>query len=582
MLRSHHCGELNINNDSQKVTLCGWVNNRRDHGGVIFIDLRDRYGITQIVFDPKTNSDSHVIAENLRSEYVIKASGLVRKRIEGMENKNLKTGEIEVVISEIEIYSKSEVPPFEINQDKDVREDLRLEYRYLDLRRKKMLNNMILRSNLAQSIREFFIKENFLEVETPIMIKGTPEGSREYLVPSRLHHGNFYVLPQSPQQLKQLLMVSGFDKYFQLPRCFRDEDLRGDRQPEFTQAEIEMSFVEQEDILEVVEKCLIEITKKHAPSKIFEKKFPRMTWQEAMEKYGSDKPDIRFDMKFVNLSEYANKSGFGIFEKSKFLFALPVKKSDGELTRKDIDELTKLAQNHGAGGLAWLKIGENSGPVSKNSKDSFLNIVKEKTELQDGDMVFFGAGEFQKAVEPLGQVRLKIAKNFKMIDKNKFAYLWVVDFPMFAKNEEGEITAEHHPFTMPFPEDLKKIDNDPLSVRAFAYDVILNGNELGGGSIRIHDNELQKKIFTALNISDEDAEKRFGHILKAFKYGVPPHGGLALGFDRLVMIFAEEETIREVIPFPKNQSAQDLMLGAPSKMPEEQIEEMGISINEIE
>jgi len=580
MIRTHTCGELGSKNIDEQVVLTAWVNRRRDHGDVIFIDLRDRYGITQVVFDPSNDDKSHKIADSVRSEFVLKISGVVRARPEDQENPNLKTGKIEILANEIEILNKAKTPPFEINNDKKVNEDIRLKYRYLDIRKDKIRDNIILRANMTKLIRDHFYNEGFIDVETPIMVKGTPEGSREYLVPSRLHHGKFYVLPQSPQQLKQLLMVGGIDKYFQVARCFRDEDQRGDRQPEFTQFEIEMSFCEQEDIIQVIEKSFIKLTEKFASDKKYDKKFQRITYKEAMCKYGSDKPDLRFDLEFVDLTKFAKNSGFGIFEKSEYLFALRIDKNLGTLTRKDIDKLTELAIQNGAGGLAWLKIGEKSGPVAKNSKADFLETIKKETKANDGDLIFFGAGIFTKATEPLGAVRSDIGGRFGLKDENVFKYLWVYDFPMFEKNDSGEIGAVHHPFTRPHPDDADILEIDPLKARAIAYDVVLNGVELGGGSMRIHEPDLQKKIFNILNISDEDAERRFGHLLKAFSFGAPPHGGCAMGLDRVVMLFAGEPNIREVIAFPKNQTAQDLMFGAPSEMPKQDIEDLGIQIIE--
>lgn len=584
MLRTHHCNQLRIENENEKVELCGWVFHRRDHGGVIFVDLRDHYGITQVVFDPEMAKEAHKIAENVRSEWVLKVTGTVRKRGEGLTNKNLDTGELEIIAEKLEILNKSKTPPFEIDEHtKKIREDLRLEYRYLDLRKDKLQKNLRLRHKMAKTIRDYFDKKSFLEIETPIMVKGTPEGSREYLVPSRLHAGDFYVLPQSPQQLKQLLMVSGVDKYFQIARCFRDEDLRGDRQPEFTQFEIEMSFVEQEDIINEIEDCFHMLNEKCASQKEVKKflvdgRFKRFTWQEAMELYGSDKPDIRFDLKFENISDIASVSGFKIFDQAKNLFALRVPKTDGEFSRKDIDGLTKLAQQNGAGGLAWLRVGEESGPVAKNSSKEFLAELIKRTSAQDGDIIFFGAGEFESAVIPLGAVRSAIGDKLGLKNINDFAYCWVVDFPMFEAKEDGSVQAAHHPFTLPKKEDLPLLETDKMKVRAYAYDIVLNGVELGGGSIRIHDPEMQRKMFALLGMSEEETQRKFGHLLKAFQYGCPPHGGCAMGLDRVVMLFADEENIREVIAFPKNQSAQDLMLGAPSPMPEKELAEQNIQV----
>ena len=587
MFRTKNCGELSVKNVDEEVTLCGWVDSHRDHGGIIFIDLRDRYGKTQIVFDPKVHKDSHEIAEKLRSEWVIQIFGKVKARGEGLKNPNLKTGEIEVFVNKINVLNESKTPPFEL--DKDIRnEDLRLKYRYLDLRREKMQKNIILRHKMCQVIRKYFDKQDFVEIETPILVKGTPEGSREYLVPSRLHPSQFYVLPQSPQQLKQLLMVSGFDKYFQIARCFRDEDQRGDRQPEFTQFEIEMSFVEQKDVIDAVEFCFHELTKECAPQKNWKKfleneRFIKFTWQEAMEKYGSDKPDIRFDLSFENISDLASDSGFKIFENSKFLFALKVSKNLGQFSRKDIDDLTETARIHGAGGLAWLRVGEDSGPVAKNTSKKFLDSLLNKTDAKDGDIIFFGANnDFIDAVEPLGAVRLAIGDKFELRNIDDFAFCWVVDFPMYEKKEDGTMQAAHHPFTRPHEEDLNFLTSDPLKVRSHAYDVVLNGVELGGGSIRIHDPKLQRKIFDVFDMTEDEVQLKFGHLMKAFQYGCPPHGGCAMGLDRVVMMWADEPNIREVIAFPKNQSAQDLMLGAPSVMPEKEILEQNIKIIEEE
>ncbi|HEY5714323.1 MAG TPA: aspartate--tRNA ligase [Candidatus Gracilibacteria bacterium] len=586
MLRTHTCGQLRKTDIGTQTTLCGWVNNRRDHGGIIFVDLRDKYGITQIVFDPQSDPAAHKLAESVRSEWVLCVKGHIRHRGDGLENPRLDTGDIEVITHELEVLSESKTPPFEIDSQEEIREDLRMQYRYLDLRKPKMQQNLALRHNMVKVIRDYFDKGGFLEIETPILVKGTPEGSREYLVPSRIHPGNFYVLPQSPQQLKQLLMVGGVDKYFQVARCFRDEDLRGDRQPEFTQFEIEMSFVEQEDIISVIEGCFHELTKKCAPGKNWESylengKFKRMTWQSVMEKYGSDKPDIRFDMSFTDLTEDKAGCGFGVFESCERLFCMRVE--DGtKLSRKDIDDLTDLARKHGAGGLAWVRVGEDSGPVMKNSKPEFLATLVQKTGSKEGDLIFFGAGDFLQATEPLGQVRLAVGDKFGLRNPDDFAYLWVTDFPMFEKKEDGTIQAAHHPFTMPYKEDRERLKSDPMSVKAYAYDVVLNGVELGGGSVRIHDQHLQHSIFEVFGMDEDEIQLKFGHMLKAFQYGCPPHGGCAMGLDRVVMLFAGEPNIREVIAFPKNQSAQDMMLGAPSPMPEKQLTEQHIKIVEEE
>lgn len=587
MLRTNTCGELTAEQTGDQVTLCGWVHRRRDHGGLIFIDLRDRYGFTQVVIDPE-NKESFSQAERVRPEWVLQITGKVRKRLEGAAREDNPTGGIEVLVGTLKVLNESKTPPFEIDQEKDVGEEVRLKYRFLDLRRERMQRNLEQRHKICHIVRDYFHKNNFLEVETPILIKGTPEGSREYLVPSRLYHGNFYVLPQSPQQLKQLLMVAGYDRYFQIPRCFRDEDQRGDRQPEFTQFEIEMSFVEQKDVIEVMEGCFIELTKKLRPDRKIQKTpFPQISFMEAMEKYGSDKPDLRFGLEFTNVTELVRGCDFKVFadavENDGVVFAMNVPGA-AEFSRKDIDELTEVARNHGAGGLAYIvvKDDELQSPIVKFLGDAAQQIVKE-TGAKPGDIVFFAAGEFPHALEPLGQVRNDCARRLKIIDDSIWSYLWVVDFPMFEKSKEtGEVGAVHHPFTRPHPEDEELFEKDPLATRANAYDLVLNGVEVGGGSMRIHEKDLQKRIFDVLGISDDDANRRFGHMLSAFEYGAPPHGGIAMGLDRVCMLFADEPNIREVIAFPKDQKAKDLMLGAPSPMPDDQIEELGIRVAEGE
>ena len=582
MLRTHTCGELTPAQSDSEVTLCGWVHRRRDHGGLIFIDLRDRYGFTQVVINPE-DTDIFTQAEDVRPEWVLKITGSVRKRLEGAERDDNPTGGIEVVVQNLEVLNQSKTPPFEIDQDKDVGEEIRLEYRFLDLRRERMQKNLKMRHDITGIIRNYFRSNEFLEIETPILIKGTPEGSREYLVPSRLYHGDFYVLPQSPQQLKQLLMVSGVDKYFQIARCFRDEDQRGDRQPEFTQFEIEMSFCDQDDVMNVMEGCFKELTTAIRPDKSFPDTFPRMTYKDAMDTYGSDKPDIRFGLEFTDVSDIAASCGFGVFESivkgGGTVRAMNVP-GGGSFSRKDIDDLTDLAQRHGAKGLAWVRVGEDTGPVVKNSTPEFLDALNKKTGATSGDIIFFAAGNFPDALEPLGEVRKDCAARLDVIDKTKWAYLWITDFPMFEKNADGAVGAVHHPFTRPHADDEGLVDTDPFAARAIGYDLVLDGNEVGGGSMRIHERELQKKIFSILGITEEDADRRFGHMLRAFEYGAPPHGGIAMGLDRLCMLFADEPNIREVMAFPKDQKAKDLMLGAPSPMPEAQLTELGIKILE--
>ncbi len=585
MLRTNTCNDLNVKFEDKVVTLCGWVHRRRDHGGLIFIDLRDRYGLTQIVSDPTVSEKIHALADSVRPEFVLKITGKVRRRPDGMKNDNMHTGEIEVLVQDLEVLNKSKTPPFEIDQDKEVNEEMRLKYRYLDIRRERMKNNLIMRHKVVKMIRDFMDSKNFIEVETPILIKGTPEGSREYLVPSRLYPGKFFVLPQSPQQLKQLLMVAGMDRYFQIARCFRDEDQRGDRQPEFTQLDVEMSFVDAEDIILLNEELMIAVCEKLVPhKKILKKPFPRLTWQEAMDKYGSDKPDLRFEMPITDVSEVVKDCEFVVFngalKKGGIVRALRVE-GGNKFTRKEIDELTETAKIYGAKGLAYIQMTEEGpkSPFSKYLKDEELKSLIEKVGAKTGDIIFFGADEFGIVCEALGHVRLACGDKFGLRDTNHFAFTWIYDFPLFEYSKEDKrLNSAHHPFTSPMDEDVALLDTKPEIVRAKAYDLALNGSEIGGGSIRIHDPLKQSKIFDILGITKEDAERRFGHLLHAFEFGAPPHGGIAWGIDRLVMIFQDEPNIREVIAFPKDQKAKDLMLNAPSEMPDKQVEEANVKI----
>lgn len=589
MYRTHTCNDIRAEHIGQTITLAGWVHRRRDHGGLIFIDVRDRYGITQVVFDGDISTEAHTTAEGIRSEYVVKVTGKVRARIAGAENKDMTTGAIEIEVHSTEILSASKTPPFEIDKDDTMNEELRLKFRYLDLRKKRMQDNIILRHKMVKFIRDYMDNQEFIEVETPIMIKGTPEGSREYLVPARLHPGSFYVLPQSPQQLKQMLMVAGMDKYFQIARCFRDEDQRGDRQPEFTQLDVEMSFVEQEDILVLMEHLAIGLSEKFASEKTIKfAPFKRISWHEAMNKYGVDKPDLRFDMEIVDVTDIAAGCGFSVFSKTATsggtVRALNVTGA-ADMSRKEIDVLTELAKRHGAKGLAYIINHPEEGlksPILKFFKEEEIAAIVEKTQSKSGDIIFFGADTFLTVCEALGQVRLAMGDRLGLRDKNVFAWCWVTDFPMFEVDEAtGEKAAMHHPFTSPNKAGREMLDSNPGEACAIAYDLVLNGNEIGGGSIRIHERDLQNQIFELLGLTPEEIDSRFGHILQAFEYGAPPHGGIAWGIDRLVMLFADEPNIREVIAFPKNQSAQDLMLGAPSPMPEEDVRALGIRTLEV-
>ncbi len=587
MYRTHTCNDLSASQIGKTVMLAGWVRSRRDHGGMIFIDLRDRYGITQVVSDPQNASESHTVFEQVRSEYVIQVEGVVRARPEGMKNSNHASGEIEVLANKVTILNEAKTPPFPLDTDEAItNEELRLKYRYLDLRRDRMKRNVVMRHNVIKYIRDYMSDDGFLEIETPILIKGTPEGSREYVVPSRLHPGTFYVLPQSPQQLKQLSMVAGLDKYFQIARCFRDEDQRGDRQPEFTQLDVEMSFVDEEDVMSLNEGLMIKLCEAMVPhKKLLSKPFPRMTWHHAMSTYGSDKPDIRFGMEFIDGTEIFKNSGFKVFAQASEKGVVKMLHVTGGAVfpRSKIDEMEALAKVYGAKGLAYIvaQNGELKSPILKFLTEGEIAAIKEKTGIKDGDVVFFAADEFVTACTSLGHVRLACGDYFKLRDQNVFAFLWVTDFPMFEWSKEDNcLSAAHHPFCSIKIEDLPLLEKEPLKARAKAYDFVLNGCEVGGGSIRIHKREVQSKIFDILGISEEDAQRRFGHMLEAFTYGAPPHGGIAWGLDRLVMIFCDEPNIREVIVFPKDQKARDLMLDAPSVMPEKQIRELHIKVVE--
>lgn len=584
--RTHTCTDLTDKNIGEVVTLAGFVHRRRDHGGLIFTDLRDRFGLTQIVSDPADGFDAHKTFERVRPEWVIQITGKVRARPAGQENSKMATGKIEVLVSEVRILSEAATPPFEIDVDKEVNEEVRMTFRYLDLRRDRMRENILLRHKVFQATRQFFYSRGFVEIETPILIKGTPEGAREYLVPSRVHAGKFYVLPQSPQQLKQLSMIAGFDRYMQIARCFRDEDQRGDRQPEFTQMDLEMSFVNSEDVMNINEEALKTVVREARPDVKFAESFPRLTYDDAMNRFGSDKPDLRYELEFTDVTEECRGCGFGVFasvvEKGGVVKVLRVP-GGAEMTRKDIEELTDAAKIYGAKGLAWIKSGTSfeGVPVAKLGEDLTKQIA-EKAGMKAGDLLLFAADTWRTACTSLGAVRCEVAKKLKLLDgkENEFAFCWITDFPMFERDPEFGLQAVHHPFTRPRNSDLEKLSDAEkiFEVKAEAYDIVLNGYEIGGGSIRIHERELQARIFELLQITPEEAERRFGHMLRAFSYGAPPHGGIAWGLDRFVMILASEPNIREVIAYPKTNRAEDLMLGAPTPIPEAQLKDLSIQI----
>ena len=582
--RSCRCAELSVANVGQEVTVMGWVAKQRNKGGIIFVDMRDRSGILQVIFEESDcGSENFEKAAGIRSEYVIAVSGMVEKR-SGAVNENLKTGEIEIRAKSIRVLSESETPPFPVEADSKTKEEIRLKYRYLDLRRPDIQEKMILRSKIATTMRAFMAEEGFIEIETPILCKSTPEGARDYLVPSRVHQGSFYALPQSPQLYKQLLMCSGYDRYFQIAKCFRDEDLRADRQPEFTQADMELSFVDVEDVLDVNER-LIQRVCKEAIGLDVELPLPRITWQEAMDRYGSDKPDTRFGMELIDVSEIVKDCGFGVFtgalENGGSVRGLNVK-GQGAMPRKKIDALVDMAKGSGAKGLAYLCIGEDGTIKSSFTKfmteEQVANLVKAMGG-ENGDLLLFAADKNTIVWGVLGQLRLELGKQLGLYDPNRFNFLWVTEFPLLEwSEEENRFMAMHHPFTMPMEEDWQYIDSDPGRVRAKAYDIVLNGVELGGGSVRIHQDDIQEKMFEVLGFTKERAWEQFGFLLTAFKYGVPPHAGLAYGLDRFVMLLTHAESIREVIAFPKVKDASCLMTQAPGEVDPAQLEELGIQI----
>jgi len=585
--RTHYCGELNAKNLNEDICVMGWVHRRRDHGGVIFIDLRDRTGLLQVVLNPEINEQAHAIAEAIRSEYVIAVRGKVAKRPEGTINEKLPTGEIEIIVNEIKILNNAKTPPFQIEETTNVGEDVRLKYRYLDLRRPNLQKNIIMRHNLTRVMREYLYSKGFLDIETPFLTKSTPEGARDYLVPSRVNPGKFYALPQSPQMFKQLLMISGYDRYFQIVRCFRDEDLRADRQPEFTQLDMEMSFIDRNDLMDLIEGLFVEIFQKIAGITV-QRPFPVMTYADAMEKYSHDAPDTRFELFTKKINDLVKDCEFKVFTdaiKEGGIVKAINAKGAGKFSRKEINEITDYAVSLGAKGLAYIKINEDGlqSPIIKFLGEQITNKILDAMDAKVGDIIFFGAGEKSTVNLFMSKVRLELGKRLGLIDKNKYNFTWVIDFPLLEwDKEEKRYAAVHHPFTAPVDEDIPLFDTDPLKIRAKAYDLVLNGSEIGGGSIRIHRSDIQEKMFSILGLTKEECDLKFGFFIEALNYGTPPHGGIAFGVDRIASILAGADSIRDVIAFPKTQKATCLMSDAPNKVDPKQLKELSIKLDIIE